>query len=217
MNCTWTVLASEPSLYQYGTRCGIEFSFLSCSYTGIFSLVTNVIIGGVPPVASSEHEAVFNLYWRFRVKCTVCNVQRCVGYNKSILNTQGVQNWLFYPITHSLMLLSQACPARCIIFNEFKNELIWFDCHSVIQRQMQLCWLNWYHFPPVQRNDPRITYPAILAWEDPRKNSGNLWCFLRGYFIFFLVMPLEHKSKNVLKETMSLAKQLDHWATCGWM
>ena len=34
----------------------------SRSYTGIFPLVTNVIIGGVPPVALSAHKAVFNLY-----------------------------------------------------------------------------------------------------------------------------------------------------------
>ena len=36
--------------------------YLSRSYTGIFPLIMNVIIDGVPPVALSALKAVFNLY-----------------------------------------------------------------------------------------------------------------------------------------------------------
>ena len=57
--CELYLLASH---HFTDTVLGAVLKSFSRSYTGIFPHITNVIIGGVPPVALSAHKAVFNLY-----------------------------------------------------------------------------------------------------------------------------------------------------------
>ena len=91
--CKHTAHLATESIWTLLTPVGSTFDLLAKiqlndeEYVNASSIrhITNVIIGGAPPVTLRADKVVFNLYRCFGVKCTACNVQRRVGYSKSRL------------------------------------------------------------------------------------------------------------------------------------
>ena len=135
-------------------------------YTGSIHHIINVINSGAPPVILSAHKVFFNLYWRFGVKCTACNVQQRADYNKSILHMQECKtDCSSLPRIH-LCYYPKTCPARCISFIELRINLFWLTYFLLYKGKCD------YFFekntpppppPPILKKWSKITYPPILA------------------------------------------------------